>query len=92
MIDIYADWCTSCQELEHQVFNTPEALAYQGQITFLQLDITANSPAHQAFLQSYNLFGPPSLLFFNGDVLPKDSFQGDIPRDQFLSRLQGMVR
>ncbi|WP_181161401.1 protein-disulfide reductase DsbD [Maribrevibacterium harenarium] len=92
VIDIYADWCTSCQELEHQVFNTPEALAYQGKITFLQLDITANSPEHQAFLQRHNLFGPPSLLFFNGDTQPKDSFQGDIPRDQFLSRLQGMVR
>lgn len=65
MIDVYADWCISCKVMERNVF--PEAIAKvsPGNWHFIKFDITANTPEQLIWLNNYQLFGPPSLLFFN---------------------------
>jgi thiol:disulfide interchange protein DsbD len=34
-------------------------------VTWLQVDVTANTLADKALLKHFNLFGPPAILFFN---------------------------
>ncbi|WOG29305.1 protein-disulfide reductase DsbD [Endozoicomonas sp. 8E] len=65
MIDVYADWCISCKVMERNVF--PEAIAKvsSGNWHFIKFDITANTPEQLTWLNNYQLFGPPSLLFFD---------------------------
>jgi len=64
MLDIYADWCVSCQVLEHKVFAAPQVSEALENFVLLRADITKNSVIHQAFLEHFDLFGPPGLLFF----------------------------
>src|SRR5690606_12732237 len=42
VLDLYADWCASCKVMEHEVFTHPDVQALAAQVTFLQLDNTAN--------------------------------------------------
>jgi thiol:disulfide interchange protein DsbD len=88
VVDMYADWCTACLEMEKDVFSNSDLKAYSNNISFLQLDLTENTPAQQAFLSKYGVFGPPTLLFFssNGDLI--NVRQGEMDLAQFNSMLQ----
>ena len=91
VLDMYADWCTACLEMENDVFSHSELKAYSNSILFLQLDLTENTPSQQAFLSKYGVFGPPTLLFFssNGDLI--NVRQGEMDLPQFNSVLQSTL-
>lgn len=65
MLDFYADWCTSCKEMELLTFSDPAVQASLKDAVLLQADVTANTPEDLALLQRFNLFGPPGIIFFN---------------------------
>jgi len=65
MLDFYADWCTSCLEMEHTTFRDPAVQqALQG-VLLLQADVTVNSADDRALLSRFKLFGPPGIIFFD---------------------------
>jgi len=66
MLDFYADWCTSCKEMEKLTFSNADVRAALKDVVVLQADVTDNNADHQALLKRFNLFGPPGIIFFNG--------------------------
>ena len=65
MLDFYADWCTSCKEMEKLTFSDATIKAALKDTVLLQADVTANNDDDQALLQRFGLFGPPGIIFFN---------------------------
>lgn len=65
MLDFYADWCTSCKEMELFTFSDPAVQASLKDAVILQADVTNNTPEDLALLKRFNLFGPPAIIFFN---------------------------
>jgi thiol:disulfide interchange protein DsbD len=64
MLDFYADWCTSCKEMEKYSFSDAQVqAALQGSV-LLQVDVTANNADDQALLKRFGIFGPPTIAFF----------------------------
>ena len=59
----------------------------------LQIDLTANTGDDQAFLQRYQLFGPPAILFFNreGKELADYRVIGYQNPEQFLAWIRNVV-
>ncbi len=43
MLDFYADWCTSCKEMERYTFSASQVHAELAQLTLLRADVTANN-------------------------------------------------
>jgi thiol:disulfide interchange protein DsbD len=67
MLDFYADWCISCKEMEAYTFSKPAVQQQLARFVLLQANVTANNAEHQALLKSFNIFGPPAILFFNSN-------------------------
>ncbi len=67
MLDFYADWCTSCIEMERYTFSKPAVRAALSGATLLQADVTANDEADKALLARFGIFGPPTIVFFGPD-------------------------
>lgn len=65
MLDFYADWCTSCLEMEHQTFRDRAVQSRLKPVLLLQADVTANTDADRALLQRFQLFGPPGIIFYD---------------------------
>ncbi|WP_168169282.1 protein-disulfide reductase DsbD [Kushneria phosphatilytica] len=65
LVDIYADWCISCREMERHVFPAARLAEKLDRFTLIRADVT--DPAGQAILRNRQLFGPPALLFFDVD-------------------------
>ncbi|MGM0433226.1 MAG: protein-disulfide reductase DsbD [Pseudomonadota bacterium] len=90
ILDFYADWCISCKVMERQVFDTEPVLEAMAGFERLQVDVTDNTAADQALLDRFNLFGPPTLLFFNGEgeELKQARILGEMDQDEFLDHLE----
>jgi len=89
VVDLYADWCASCQTIEHEVFAKVSAADYPEYI-FLQLDLTDMTQPKQSFLNQYKLFGPPALLIFEKGPMPKPTefvYQAEFNLEQFTQWL-----
>lgn len=85
VVDLYADWCASCQVIEHEVFAKVSAADYPD-YEFLQLDLTDMTEAKQAFLNQHQLFGPPALLIFEAGEQPRETgfvYQAEFNLAQF---------
>jgi len=90
MLDFYADWCTSCLEMEHTTFRDPAVQqALQGAL-LLQADVTVNNADDRALLARFKLFGPPGIIFFDaqGRELPEARVVGFQKSAEFLASIQ----
>ena len=65
MLDFYADWCTSCKEMEKLTFSDAKVKAALANTVLLQADVTENNDDDQALLRRFGLFGPPGIIFFD---------------------------
>ncbi len=79
-VHVTADWCISCKVMERQVYPTPEVAEPLSAFARIDLDVTETNEDSRALLDHFELFGPPSLLFF------------DERRELRQARIQGEVR
>ena len=75
MLDFYADWCVSCKEMEKYTFTDPLVHDALDNTVLLQADVTANDEKDQELLQRFGVFGPPTIIFFGTDGVPKDGYE-----------------
>jgi thiol:disulfide interchange protein DsbD len=87
MLDLYADWCVSCKEMENITFADAKVQAQLKNTLLLQIDLTANNDDDKALLKRYALFGPPAILFFDrqGSELSDFRVIGYQNPEQFLA-------
>ncbi|MBU1425472.1 MAG: protein-disulfide reductase DsbD [Gammaproteobacteria bacterium] len=90
MLDFYADWCTSCKEMERFTFSDAAVQARLKNTILLQADVTANNADDKALLQRFQLFGPPATLFFDHQGKEQADFRviGYQDAPQFLQSLK----
>jgi len=88
VLDMAADWCVSCKEMEHLTFGAQAVRPRLERATLLQADVTANSADAKALLKRFGLFGPPAVIFFDarGNELPARTI-GFEPPEVFARRL-----
>jgi thiol:disulfide interchange protein DsbD len=65
MLDFYADWCTSCQEMQRYTFTDPGVRYALRSVRLLRADVTANSPEDQALLHQFQIYGPPTIAIYD---------------------------
>jgi thioredoxin:protein disulfide reductase len=65
MLDFYADWCTSCKEMQRYTFNDPGVRDALKSVRLLRADVTANSADDQALLHQFQIYGPPTIAFYD---------------------------
>ncbi|WP_100639646.1 protein-disulfide reductase DsbD [Marinobacter salexigens] len=93
MLDFYADWCISCKIMERNVFSHADVISSLKPFTLLQIDMTDNTPAQQAMLDELGLFGPPAILFYNGngEEMAQQRVLGEMNRSQFMDHVNGLT-
>ncbi|MGF6694470.1 thiol:disulfide interchange protein DsbD [Metapseudomonas resinovorans] len=90
LLDWYADWCISCKVIEREVLTATEVTSQLGGYRLIRFDMTESNAEQRALLDRYKLFGPPAILFFNGqgDELADLRVVGEVDAKAFAARLQ----
>ncbi len=93
MLDFYADWCTSCKEMERYTFSDPAVRTQLGTLRLLRADVTANNEDDQALLRRFGIFGPPTIAFYDraGQEQPAYRVVGYMKAAEFSSLLQRLA-
>ncbi|MBI4341199.1 MAG: thioredoxin family protein [Candidatus Omnitrophica bacterium] len=91
VIDVYADWCLPCVELDRVSFRHPDVVQAMEGIVPLRIDVTrqASSDA-QALFQRYEVYGVPTVLLFDGQGVERAALRvlGFVPPKELRRRLQ----
>lgn len=89
MLDVYADWCVSCKEMERNVLQSPAIASTLKSYLLLRADVTANNAADRALLDHFSLVGPPAILFFrHGEEIAPARVVGYMDASGFTRQLQ----
>jgi thiol:disulfide interchange protein DsbD len=75
MIDFYADWCTSCKEMEDTTFLDPRVRKALAGMVLLRADVTADDADDKALLKRFGIFGPPTIAFFGRDGVERPRYR-----------------
>jgi thioredoxin:protein disulfide reductase len=65
MVDFYADWCTSCKEMEATTFLDPGVRQALTGTVLLRADVTRNDANDRALLKRFDIYGPPTIAFYS---------------------------
>jgi thiol:disulfide interchange protein DsbD len=65
MVDFYADWCTSCKEMEATTFLDPGVRKALTGTVLLRADVTRNDANDRALLKRFDIYGPPTIAFYS---------------------------
>jgi thiol:disulfide interchange protein DsbD len=87
MLDFYADWCVSCKEMERYTFTDPQVQAALADAVLLKADVTANNEQDQALLARFEIFGPPTIAFWDQNGNERSNFRvvGYMPAKEFAA-------
>jgi len=89
MVDLYADWCVACKELEKYTFSDSRVSEILNQIKLIKFDITKITDKHTAYLKEMRIFGPPGIFFYNeGKEVKNTRIVGFVESDEFLKVLK----
>ncbi len=66
LVDVYADWCLPCHEMDATTYRDPHVVEHTQAFTMVKFDATDLSPAEEAFIERYQVVGVPTLLAFDG--------------------------
>ncbi len=93
MLDFYADWCVACKEMDRFTFHDPKVKEQLGNLTLLQVNVTANSEDDRALMKRFGLFGPPGMIFFDtkGKEIPDSRIVGVLEARAFFEHVGKFV-
>lgn len=88
IVDVFADWCVSCVEMERKVLVLPETQALLAPGLRIKFDITDTTEAQLAWMQRQHLIGPPAFLFWNAQGRQQPGLIGESSRETFESSVK----
>lgn len=88
MLDVFANWCVACHELDEKTFSKSSVTTALNHYTRLRIDVSRNTPENQAILEELNIYGLPHVRFYNpqGQIVPAMTINGFIDATDFKNR------
>ncbi len=93
MIDVYADWCIPCKEMDKFTFPDAEVVSLSRQFTAIKIDMTKQNGAFEkALLERFSIKGVPTYIFFkNGVEIASLRSTGFENAEAFLKRMKAAL-
>ncbi len=89
ILDVYADWCISCRQMDKEVFENHDVLKRLTSVQLLRLDLTKQTTASEQLQKELGIIGPPMVLFFGPDGTEAKAYRmaGKSETNSFIERL-----
>lgn len=89
VIDVYADWCVACQPIEQHILKNPNVQHALTPYYLIKLDLSQYDQTHQALLKQWDILGPPTYLFLDGQHKEIRGLRltGAFSQDELLTQL-----
>jgi thiol:disulfide interchange protein DsbD len=90
ILDVYADWCIPCREMEKTVFKNPLVVKLSKEFVTLRLDITRKETVQDEAIKRFGIEGAPTIIFFDrqGKELTELRIQEMVEQEEFLKKME----
>ncbi|MFT6470768.1 MAG: thiol:disulfide interchange protein DsbD [Neptuniibacter pectenicola] len=90
MLDFYADWCVACVELDVVTFSDPSVQQSLSAFKVIKVDVTKNDEPAKALNKTYNIIGPPALVFYDrsGQIMLHKTLIGVVEPSDFIDHIR----
>jgi len=76
IMDFYAEWCAACNELDEKTWSDPDLQERLSGFVQVKLDLTKNNSQSKTYRGKYNIYGMPTVIFFNASREEIERFEG----------------
>lgn len=89
MIDVFADWCIPCKEMDKFTFPDPDLVALSKNFTAIKIDLTKSAGDFESnFQREFSVLGVPSYIFIKDGVeIPGTRSTGFENAGEFIVRM-----
>ena len=87
LVDVYADWCVACVELDEKTYSVPQVANRVDDFVRLKLDFTKETAWVKEMKQKYRITGMPTVILIEDSGSEVGRFTGFKPPEQFLAFL-----
>ncbi|TMA65602.1 MAG: DUF255 domain-containing protein [Deltaproteobacteria bacterium] len=91
LIDVGADWCLPCREMERTTFRDPAVVRTANAFATLKIDATAGDERVQTILQRFNVPGVPTYLLLDASGRERRRFIGAVAAQDLLGAMRELV-
>ena len=94
IIDVYADWCIPCVEMDHSTFRNPAVVKALAEVATLRVDATSGVTDEETrLLERFDVFGAPTVLLFDRTGKERTALRltGFENAEAFLERLEQIL-
>ena len=94
-MDLYADWCIPCLELDRITFTDSKVLKATEDFVKLKVDLTRyDAPAVKELRQKFNISGVPTIVFLgpDGKGVLGTRVVGYLPPEEFMERMKPLIQ
>lgn len=90
MLDLYADWCVECKQMERHTFSDQAVQRALSGMVLLKADVTANDRGDRDLLRALGVYGPPATLFYDTEGVERRGHRlvGFIGAGEFRTHLE----
>lgn len=90
LVDLYADWCGWCKELERKVFSTPQFRSFAKDFVLLRVDVEDRGEGSE--LQArFDATGLPTTLILDSSFVHVGQVRGFAPTADFIAMIRGEI-
>jgi thiol:disulfide interchange protein DsbD len=88
-VDIWADWCVACKELDKYTYSDPRAQGRLKGFVLVKLDFTEATPEVSRIAEQHQVLGLPTVLVFDasGRERPDLRLTGFVDAPAFIRHL-----
>jgi thiol:disulfide interchange protein DsbD len=87
LVDVYADWCVACKELDEKTYVVPNVVQRTGNFVRLKLDFTKQNAWVEDMKKKYKITGMPTVMLFDPSGEEIARFTGFKSADDFVAVL-----
>ncbi len=90
LVDLYADWCGWCKQMDKEVFSTPAFESFAAQFVLLRVDVEDGGEG-AALQRRFRAESLPTLLLLDGRRALVGDIQGYLPTERLIARIRSVL-